>query len=137
MKKYLLPFFMVTVLCTMFSISNTVFAFDIERASPNELTPEKSREIYDQQLIDQNINPSDTASDPNRIPDYTYDPSYGIVDEADLSQTPQQSQERKDREYKEMAIKIIVVVSAVIVLGSILYFNRNKLLRQKKRFLKK
>lgn len=50
-----------------------------------------------------------------------------IIEEADIRQTPQQIQQKKDRESRDNLIKISVIIFIIIVGGSIVYLNRGKL----------
>ncbi|MGB4762072.1 MAG: hypothetical protein WBP12_01785 [Candidatus Saccharimonas sp.] len=60
-----------------------------------------------------------------------------IIDEREVSLSPERVQEKKDEQLKDNLIKVATITVIIIAAGSVLYFNKSKLSKRKKYSRKK
>lgn len=113
----------------------TVHAFEIDKASPS-MTVEQSKELYEQKAKEPQSESANVVGEDGGAADYIYDPQYGIIEEADIRVSSQEVQKRKDAETLK-GVLIVASLAVIVVTCLILYINRTRIMKTKKRSRKK
>ena len=66
----------------------------------------------------------------------TDDNGHIIIEEPDIRQTPQEIQQKKDEKTRQDVVEAVVII-ALIAVGLVVYFNKNRLFKHKKHSRKK
>lgn len=111
------------------SLSNSVLAFDMDRAQPNRMTPEKSKEIYDnKQEEDKSSSSTNTSDDtnPDKKQRSSVDPERVVANELSAEQSREIYRERQVALLVRVAVVATIIVGAISLLLLLLKKRRNR-----------
>lgn len=60
-----------------------------------------------------------------------------IIDEPDISLSPERIKEKEDEQHKDNLVKVAMIIVVIVAVGSVFYFNKSTLLKQNNHSRKK